>query len=68
MAKYKKVGTAKAAYQAVKGMAEMRKRKVKTKGQKARKAKAKKRVTGTPEVTRRRMAKAGLVRKPNKYK
>ena len=68
MAKYKKAGVVKSAYEAVKGLGEMRKRKVKTKGQKAAKARVKKRVTGTPEVTRRRMAKAGLVRKPNKYK
>jgi len=57
--KVKKISTAAAIAGAVKGLGEMRKRAAKTPGQKVAEARAKKRVTGVPKVTRRRMAKAG---------
>jgi len=56
----KKIGTLKALGAAARGLTEMRKKKVKTAAQKAAAAKKKKRVSGTPEVMRRRMTKAGL--------
>ena len=56
----KKIGTLKALGAAARGLTEMRKRKVKTAAQKAAAAKKRKRVSGTPEVMRRRMTKAGL--------
>jgi len=57
--KVKKISTAAAIAGAVKGLGEMRKRAVKTPGQKIAEARTKKRVTGAPNVTRRRMKKAG---------
>ena len=57
--KPKKISTAAAIAGAVKGLGEMRKRAAKTPGQKVAEARRKKRVTGVPKVTRRRMAKAG---------
>ena len=57
--KVKKISTAAAIAGAVKGLGEMRKRGVKTPGQKAAAERVRKRVTGVPKVTRRRMAKAG---------
>lgn len=60
MSRMKKVGTLKALGAAASGLAGMRKRKVKTAGQKAAAARKKKRVTGTPKVTQRRMKRAGL--------
>ena len=55
---YKKVGTLKSAYAAVKGLSEMKKRKVKTKAQKKKKG----RTAGVPKVTRRRMSKYGGIK------
>ena len=57
--KAKKISTVAAIAGAVKGLGEMRKRAVKTPGQKVAEARTKKRVTGVPKVTRRRMKKAG---------
>ena len=57
--KPKKISTAAAIAAAAKGLIEMRKRGVKTPGQKVAEARRKKRVTGVPKVTRKRMAKAG---------
>jgi len=57
--KVKKISTAEAIAAATKGLIEMRKRAAKTPGQKVAEARRKKRVTGVPKVTRRRMAKAG---------
>lgn len=60
MSRMKKVGTLKALGAAARGLTQMRKKKVKTAGQKAAAARKKKRVTGTPKVTQQRMKKAGL--------
>ena len=57
--KVKKISTAAAIAGAVKGLGEMRKRAAKTPGQKVAEARVRKRITGVPKVTRRRMAKAG---------
>ena len=57
--KPKKISTAAAIAAAAKGLIEMRKRAVKTPGQKTAAERVRKRVTGVPKVTRRRMAKAG---------
>jgi len=57
--KVKKVGTLAAIGAAATGLGQMAKRGVKTPGQKVAEARVKKRVTGTPKVTRRRMKKAG---------
>jgi len=57
--KVKKIGTLAAISAAVTGLDQMAKRGVKTPGQKVAEARVKKRVTGTPKVTRRRMKKAG---------
>ena len=57
--KPKKISTSAAIAAAAKGLIEMRNRAAKTPGQKVAEARRKKRVTGVPKVTRRRMRKAG---------